>query len=649
MSTSLHIPAANVCGIPVSQVTLDDVLTEMDRRIRARQSRGYIAITNTESMYHALRRPDHFEYIRNADFSLCDGVGVIAAGLTWGHRIHRLNGPILQLECCRYGVARGWRHFFYGGKPGVAEKLAENFSRMFPGLIVAGTYCPPFRELSPQEDEEVVQLIQAARPDIVWVGLGLLKQERWIAEHLDRIRVPWMCGVGAAFDYHSGAVPWAPPWMRAIGCEWIYRLVLQPKLRAKRYWWSLIFVLEAPMKRLFGRSPPQREQLRVSPGRLKIDSDEPEREPPQVIRAGLIGLGKMGLSHQAILRMHPNVELVGVCDSTQYVLDVLNKYTGIRTFNDYRRFIDESQLDCVVIATPSRFHGEMVRYALEHGLHVFCEKPFCLDIREGERIAELAEERKLVNQVGYHYRHIETFQEARRLLKARVLGDIHHVRAEAYGPVVLRPSGSTWRTKKEEGGGCLYDYASHAVDLVNFLVGVPVRVSGVLLNKVFSRDVEDEVYASMHFANGATGQLAVNWSDESCRKMSTRISVWGTNGRMTVERQECQIYLRSPSEELGLPRGGWSIRYATDLVQPVSYYLRGEEYSRQIDHFVQCIRSRAPESLCSFRSALETDRVLRAVLESAQSGVAGQALERPQPGKATQTADHVDAPTALWR
>lgn len=346
-----------------------------------------------------------------------------------------------------------------------------------------------------------------------------------------------------------------------------------------------------------------------------------------MIRAGLIGLGKMGISHQAILGTHPAVELVAVCDSSQYVLDVLSKYTPTKTYGDYRRLIDECQLDCVVIATPSRFHGEMVKYALERGLHVFCEKPFCLDIQEGQRLVDIATSGKLVNQVGYHYRHIETFLEAKRLLDARALGDVHHVRAEAYGPVVLRPAGSTWRSRKEEGGGCLYDYASHAIDLVNFLVGAPVHISGAMLNKIFSKAVEDEVYASMHFASGATGQIAANWSDESHRKMSTRISVWGSNGRMTIERQECQIYLRSAVEApVALPQG-WTIRYATDLVQPVWFYLRGEEYSHQLDHFIRCIQSKTDQNICSFKSALETDKVLRAVLGAAQAGSA--AIESP--------------------
>ena len=134
----------------------------------------------------------------------------------------------------------------------------------------------------------------------------------------------------------------------------------------------------------------------------------------------------------------------------------------------------------------------------------------------------------LVTQVGYHYRFVGAFQEAARIVKSGALGTIHHVRAEAYGPVVLRQKGSTWRSAKNEGGGALYDYACHAIDLVNFIVGRPVSVGGVVRNAVFSRDVDDEVYCSLYFDGGASGQLCVNWSDESFRKMSTKITVWGT-------------------------------------------------------------------------------------------------------------------------
>ena len=336
-----------------------------------------------------------------------------------------------------------------------------------------------------------------------------------------------------------------------------------------------------------------------------------------MIRAGLIGLGKMGLSHQAILNVHPEIDLVAVCDATQYVLDILEKYTGVRTYSDYRRMIDNGNVDCVVVATPSRFHGEMVRYALDRGLHVFCEKPFCLDLDQGQQLIEIAAARNLVNQVGYHYRYVEAFKEARRLVQAGVLGRLHHVRAEAYGPVVLRSSGATWRSNRAEGGGCLYDYASHALDLLNFLVGAPNAISGAVLNRIFSKNVDDEVYASLHFPGGLSGQLAANWSDDSHRKMSTKVTLWGDNGRMVIDRQECQIYLRSAAHaEPALP-AGWTIRYTTDLIEPVWYYLRGEEYSRQIDSFAQAILGRSVECASTFATALETDRVIQAIISAA--------------------------------
>jgi N-acetylglucosaminyldiphosphoundecaprenol N-acetyl-beta-D-mannosaminyltransferase len=244
-------PAAFIDGLPISGETHDEVLAEIDRAIAARERGRFISITNTESMYHGFRVPGHGEYIRKADFSLCDGVGVIVAGWAWGHRIKRFNGPILQLECTRYGAAKGWRHFYYGGKDGAADEMARRLKEQFPGLIVCGTYEPPFRPLTAEEDEKVVALINASKPDIVWVGLGLIKQERWIAEHLGRLEAPWMAGVGAAFDYHAGTVPWAPAPLRALGLEWLFRLIIQPKLRAKRYWWSAVYVFQAFFKGLF--------------------------------------------------------------------------------------------------------------------------------------------------------------------------------------------------------------------------------------------------------------------------------------------------------------------------------------------------------------------------------------------------------------
>ena len=336
-----------------------------------------------------------------------------------------------------------------------------------------------------------------------------------------------------------------------------------------------------------------------------------------MIRTAVVGLGKMGLSHLAILRPHPDIDVVAVCDTFGMMLNGLNRYTGLKTYNDYTEMLEKETLDAVLIATPSRFHGAMVKQALDKNLHVFCEKPFCLDVAEGRELAALAKSKGVVNQVGYHYRFLGTFIEAKALLAANLIGKVHHVRAEAYGPVVLRPKGMTWRTSKSEGGGCLFDYACHAIDLVNFLYAAPTRVEGTVLNKIFSNDVDDEVYSTLYFPDGASGQLATNWSDESFRKMSMQITFWGDNGRMRIDRQEIQIYLRNEVSSFGNFQRGWNTHFTTELTQPVWFYLRGEEYSMQIDHFARCIKDRNQVQISSFETAVETDIVLAKMLADA--------------------------------
>jgi scyllo-inositol 2-dehydrogenase (NADP+) len=338
-----------------------------------------------------------------------------------------------------------------------------------------------------------------------------------------------------------------------------------------------------------------------------------------MIRVALAGLGKMGLSHCAIINTHPDIELAAVCDTSEYLLSVLGKHSKIKTYKDYRKMLHAETLDAVIIATPSRYHANMIHEALAAGLHVFCEKPLCLDAEEGITLADLAERKKRVNQVGYHHRFIATFHEMKRLLEFNVLGKLHHIRAEAHGPVVLKSKGGTWRTKRHEGGGCLYDYASHAIDLANYLVGRPRAVGGTIMNSLFSGDVEDEVYANLFFSDNLTGQIAANWSDESQRKMSTQITVWGANGKISADRQEMQIYLRDDAFVPDELRKGWNTRYTTDLTDPVWFYLRGEEYSAQLHHFVDAIKMGSLDTRSTFRSAAETDLVISAMVRDSDS------------------------------
>lgn len=244
-------PRALVEDLPLSPESHEDVLAGMARAIVAQARHLTIAFINAETLYHARRNPAYKSFLRKTIYGLCDGVGVIIAGWMWGHQIRRFNGPLLVLKAAEYGLAKGWRHYFYGGKEGVADEMARRLQAKYPGLVVCGTYSPPFRPLTPDEADTVMRTIADAKPDIVWVSLGQVRQEIWIGEYISRIQAPWTIGCGGAFDFHAGAIPWAPELVRKLGLEWLWRLIIEPRMRAKRLWWSYTAVAAAFFRGLF--------------------------------------------------------------------------------------------------------------------------------------------------------------------------------------------------------------------------------------------------------------------------------------------------------------------------------------------------------------------------------------------------------------
>ncbi|HSF46224.1 MAG TPA: Gfo/Idh/MocA family oxidoreductase [Chitinophagaceae bacterium] len=333
-----------------------------------------------------------------------------------------------------------------------------------------------------------------------------------------------------------------------------------------------------------------------------------------MVKVAVIGLGKMGISHLAILGAHPEVEVVGVCDASGMIMDAIGKYSPFRCFTDHKQMLAKTEPDAVVIAVPTRFHSEMVEDMLERGLHVFVEKPFCLDYRESERLAELAEKYQLVNQVGYHNKFIGTFNEAKKIIDEGLLGDIYHFHGQSYGPVVVKPKQSSWRTNAAEGGGCLMDYASHVIDLINYLLAPVHSVEASMMPKVFSGEVKDAVYAMVSLENKVRGMISVNWSDDTYRKMTTSITVNGTKGKLVTDANELRLFLKEASP-LQRYEKGWNTRYVTDLTPTVDFYLRGEEYSAQIDHFIAAIMGRERMEVNSFKSAAITDRAIKLIKE----------------------------------
>jgi N-acetylglucosaminyldiphosphoundecaprenol N-acetyl-beta-D-mannosaminyltransferase len=245
----------NILKVPFDLV---DYCTVMSTIVQCRRNgeRIYVTLTPPHSVLMCCRDVELRQATVKADLTLPDGVGVILAAVLLGyHHRGRVTGPTLMLRLCDWGREKRLKHFFYGGVPGIADELVNRLSVQFPGLQVAGAYTPPFRQLTSAEDDEIVEHINNCAPDIVWVGLGSPKQERWMAEHLERIKATAMIGVGAAFDFHSGKVKWCPNWIRRLGLEWVYRTLQEPRRIGPKALDNLVFgiqVLEICVKRKLG-------------------------------------------------------------------------------------------------------------------------------------------------------------------------------------------------------------------------------------------------------------------------------------------------------------------------------------------------------------------------------------------------------------
>jgi len=338
-----------------------------------------------------------------------------------------------------------------------------------------------------------------------------------------------------------------------------------------------------------------------------------------MIKIAIIGLGKMGISHCAILGASPNVDVVAVCDPDSLLQSVFKKLTKIVCYNDYKQMIEEKIPDAIYVVTPTKTHAEMAIYAMEHGCHVFCEKPLSLSQDDGMRMVDTAKRLNKVNQVGYHNRFIGTFNEAKRLLASGIIGSPFHFVGEAYGPVALKSKSGTWRSDKKAGGGCVMDYAAHVLNLIDYVMGSPIiKCAGTNMPHIFSKEVDDAVYSTLTLENMTKGQLSVCWSDDTVRKMTTSIKIEGDGGKIFVDATTLKIYLKEDNPKEGLLKG-WNEKHITDLTPEVFFNLRGEEYSAETDYFIHNILNNKSDNRNSFKSALQTDIIINKLMEDSNN------------------------------
>jgi N-acetylglucosaminyldiphosphoundecaprenol N-acetyl-beta-D-mannosaminyltransferase len=226
---------AVILGVAISAVTLDRAASIVETWIRNRTP-NYVCITGAHGVIESRRDAQLRQIHNDAGMVAPDGMPLVFMARRLGFdRVTRVYGPDLMRRLTKISAEKGYRQYYYGGGPGLADRLAATLKARFSTLEIAGTMTPPFRPLTPEEDDAAIERINEAAPDIVWVGLSTPKQELWMASHVGRLNGAVLIGVGAAFDFLAGTKSQAPAWMQRSGLEWTYRLACEPRRLWKRY------------------------------------------------------------------------------------------------------------------------------------------------------------------------------------------------------------------------------------------------------------------------------------------------------------------------------------------------------------------------------------------------------------------------------
>jgi N-acetylglucosaminyldiphosphoundecaprenol N-acetyl-beta-D-mannosaminyltransferase len=239
LSPAPEAPAAEsfeLLGVRISAVQISDVVQRMEGWIEERRKPRFVAVANTHMIVEAQQDASFKQVLNAADLCVPDGMPLIWYGRFRKYPLaRRVYGPELMSTFCRDTAPKGFRHYFYGGAPGVPDEMVKRLKESIPEIQIAGFDSPPFRALTPEEEKNAIERINRANPDIVWVGLGCPKQERWMWSHRGPLSAPVMVGVGQAFDLLSGRKKSAPAWMREHGLEWSFRLIQEPRRLWRRY------------------------------------------------------------------------------------------------------------------------------------------------------------------------------------------------------------------------------------------------------------------------------------------------------------------------------------------------------------------------------------------------------------------------------
>jgi len=335
------------------------------------------------------------------------------------------------------------------------------------------------------------------------------------------------------------------------------------------------------------------------------------------VRIGIVGMGRMGLTHFSIINTHPAVEVTAIADTSALMLDMLKKLMPqLKVFTDYKDLLNSGLVDGIIVCTPSALHHPVCKMACEKGVNVFCEKPFTTSPAQARELADLFEEKGLVNQVGYVYRFDAVFKKVKEMLDEKLIGRVCHANVQFLSSTIskMQPE-KGWRSKRENGGGATYEMGSHVIDLMEFFFGKPQRIVGTLMNQVYSEAVEDIAEAQMVYDGGISANIHVNWSDYTYRKPMLKLDIHGTKGKIQADLYGYKLFLREENKEKGLAEG-WTVVPMNMIPDPCPFYVRGASFTNQLYEFADAIKAGRKTGGCSFRSAVDTQEVIHTIFEN---------------------------------
>ncbi len=311
----------------------------------------------------------------------------------------------------------------------------------------------------------------------------------------------------------------------------------------------------------------------------------------------------MGLSHIAILNQTAGISIYGIAEPSKLLRKGLERNFGFKTFKNASELLNSKELDAVLIAAPNKLHYPLAKEALQRGLHCFIEKPFTTTPDDSKHLTDLAKKKDCYIQVGYVNRFNPVFQKLRVLLNEGIIGEVSEYRSTMKGAVVLEKGNSGWRSSYRLGGGCLNDYGPHCIDLGFYLFGSDVTLNTATLSKIHSSEVDDKAEFNVTHGNGIHGCYEVNWSVSELRKASNSVEIKGTLGTIEANKQEIKIMSTDGSHIKTI--------YVTDLDTDTDYYLRGEDFSKQLLEFSQKIRTGTEEAHSNIDDAMNVDFLIR--------------------------------------